>query len=272
MREIAVNCAPLSATLERVSSIETGKIDLSARCGFPDEPGWVRAADAVGDGEFLGKTLSRIERERGTDSRAFSGTAVLRDVLWRTLAPAVAAFLTERRLPDLRAANTALRFGETGLAEGLAFGKPRFIALPGDRDAGHPDAVILPSEDAVFAWMSGALAEGYLAELVPALRGLRVRRGTRTLWSVAADVCAEAFMFVGQELGRGEEACALGRRLLGVLPISGPTNYFVFEYDGGSMLTRVRNTCCLYYKLGSGACFTCPRTSDEERSRRLAGR
>ncbi len=221
---------------------------------------------------FLGGLLLRIERQYGTSNRAFSGTALLRNVLWRTLTPAVAALLTERRLPDLDAKNTALRFGEHGFAEGLAFGEPRFLTLTGNRGAEHPEAVVLPSEDAMLARTCRALAEGYLADLIPALRGLRVRRGTRALWSVAADVCAEAFMFVGQELGRGEEARALAEKMLAAPPLSAPTNYFVFEYDGGSMLTRVRNTCCLYYKLGEGACFTCPRTSDEERARRMVAR
>src|SRR3712207_7932563 len=58
-----------------------------------------------------------------------------------------AAFLTERRLPDLDAANVGLRFGEEGFTEGLAFAGPRFYCLPEDPEAGHPDAVVLCSTD-----------------------------------------------------------------------------------------------------------------------------
>jgi len=108
--------------------------------------------------------------------------------------------------------------------------------------------------------------------MVPALRGLRVRRGTGVLWRTAADVCAEAFMFVGRELGREAEAIPLAGRLLSSPgPLSAPTNYYALERAGVRETTRVRNVCCLYYKAGKGACFTCPRTTHEERMRRLAG-
>ncbi len=267
--------APLAATIGRVSAVEIGdgEIDLSARLGVPDEPGWVTVADLAEDQELLGEVLSRIGREYGTTDLAYRGTTLLRDCLWRVLAPTVVALLTERRLPDLRVENVALRFDESGFAEGMAFVGSSFASLPHDRDAGHPDAVVLSSEDDLLAWLREALAETHLPALIPALRGLRVRRGTRVLWRAAVDVCAETFMFVGQELGCEAEACALAERLLaGPSPLSGPTGYFVLEHDGGSEMTRVRNTCCLYYKVGDSTCFTCPRTSNEERLRRLVVR
>lgn len=78
-------------------------------------------------------------------------------------------------------------------------------------------------------------------------------------------------MFVGQRLGREVEALGFAEKLLaGPSPLSGPTNFFVLEQDGRPKTTRVRNTCCLYYKAGNGACFTCPRTTNEERIERLA--
>jgi len=62
----------------------------------------------------------------------------------------------------------------------------------------------------------------------------------------------------------------VGRLLGGPPPLSGETNYFLPEYGEESRLTRLRNSCCLYYRLGDGACFTCPRATDEERARRLS--
>jgi hypothetical protein len=91
------------------------------------------------------------------------------------------------------------------------------------------------------------------------------------MWGTAVDVICEAFMYVGGGLGRQQEALGYAESMLsGNSPLSGPTNYVTLEYDGGAKTTRVRNACCLYYKLGDGACFTCPRTSDEERIERLA--
>lgn len=263
--------SPLAATLERVSAIESEHgIELSSRLGVPDEPGWAPAAGIAGDHELLTEMMSRIERGCGLENRAYAGTSLLRIYLWRILTPAVAAFLAERRLPDLRAENVMIRFGEGGFAERLAFAGPRFFVLPDDPEAGHPDAVVALSEDALLGEMHGALSGTHLPALIPTLRTLRVRRGTRALWRAAADVCAEAFMFVGRDLGREAEGRALADKLLAPpSPLSAPTNYFTLEYPGGSEETRVRNTCCLYYKLGNGVCFTCPRKTDEERIRQL---
>lgn len=195
---------------------------------------------------------------------------MLRDCLWRLLTPAVAAFLTERRLPDLGAANVALRFGETGFTEGLAFLGPRFFCLPEDPEAGEPDAIVLGSGEDMIEEARRALSETHVSALVPALRERGVRRGTRALQRAAADVCAEAFVFVGRGLGREAEGLGSAEILLGgISRISAPVNYRVLEYPGGSEATRVRNTCCLYYKTGNGTCFTCPRKTDEERVRQL---
>jgi ferric iron reductase protein FhuF len=260
---------PLAATLDRVSDA-AGGIDVSAHPGVPDEPGWVTVALLAADTDLLEELMSRIERGCGAENRAYSGTGLLRGYLWRALLPAVAALLAERRLPDLRAENVALRFGEGGFAEDLAFVGPRFAALPDDPEAAHPDAVVLPSEDDLLAWLGGALAQTHLPALVPVLRDLRVRRGTRVLWRAAADVCAEAFMYVGQGMGREERALLLGEKLLSGPALPGPANYYLLEHAGGSETTRVRNACCLYYKVAVAACFTCPRTTHEERLRRVA--
>lgn len=264
---------PLAATLKRASrgTPNDGEgMDLSAGVGVSGE-GWVTAASLAEDRGLLGDLMARVGRGCGSENRAYAGTTVLRGYLWRALSPAVAAFLTERRLPDLRAENVALRFGESGFAEDVAFVSPRFAVLPDDPQAAHPDAEVVPSEGAMLGRMHEALAGTHLPGVIPALRELRVRRGTRVLQRAAADSCAEAFMFVGRELGREEEALGFAETLLsGPPPLSAPTNFCVLEYDGGSERTRVRNTCCLYYKVGDGTCFTCPRTTDEERRRRLA--
>jgi hypothetical protein len=271
VEERRVAAGPLAATFGRLPAPGDGGLDLSARIGRPDGPGWITAAGLICDHGLLEELLSRIERGCGAGERAYAGTSMLRSYLWRILTPAVAVFLLERRLPDLRAENVALRFGETGFAEGLAFPAPRFLALPGDPEAGHPDAEVLPSEEDLLARMRETFAQTHLPALIPALRDLRVRRERRALWRAGADVCAEAFMFVGEKLGLQKGACAHAETMLsGDSPLSGPTNFFVLEQDGRPKTTRVRNTCCLYCRVGDGACFTCPRTTNAERIERRA--
>ncbi len=267
-QNLTLSDAPLTATLGRLSVAGGGglKVPLSARFGVPDEPGWTLAADLFAP-ELLDELMVRVGRGYGTDDRPVIGTMLLRSYLWRILAPTVAAFLAERRLPDLHAGNVALRYDERGALD-LAFAGSRLAALPDDPAAGHPDVVVVPTEDALLARMRDALAESHLSVLIPALRDLRVRRGRRTLWLVAVDVISEAFMLVGRELDREIESRAFAERLLGgPLPLSGPTNYLIPKPGEAPETTRTRNICCLYYKLGNGACATCPRLADDEHRR-----
>ena len=248
-------------------------MELSSRTRVPDEPGWVRVDELAADGDLLTDIMDRIGRAYGEGGRPFTGTSLLRGYLWRMLTPAAAAFLLERRLPDLRAESVALCFGGGGSVEDVAFAGKGFVVLPQDPDAAHPAATVLPSEKEVLFSLGEALAETHLAVLAPALRGLGVRRGSRALRQVFADGCAEAFMFVGRHLGREAEGVGLAETLLaGPSPLSAPLNHRVLEYPGGSEATRVRNACCLYYKTGNGVCFTCPRKTDEERVRDLLAR
>lgn len=273
-RTLQTDGGPLGATFERLAARScAGGLDLSARVGGAGGSGWVTTPELASDAGLLEDLLGRLGAGGGTGRRAYAGTSLLRYCLWRVLVPAVASFLAERRLPDLRAENVALRFGEKGYPEGLAFLSPSFDALPDDPDAGHPDARVLRSEEQMLALAVDRFAEGHVGTLVPALRGLRVRRGERAMRGAAADVVAEAFMYVGQALGCQREALGFaGRALSGGSRLPGETNYYVLEYAGGSETTRVRNTCCLYYKVADGPCFTCPRTTHEERVRIMEGR
>ena len=265
---------PIARTLDRASSaVPDGGMDLSARTSVPDEPGWVFVSELAADRNLLADIMDRLGRAYGEAGRPFTGTSLLRGYLWRMLTPVAAAFLAERRMPDLRAGDVALRFGGGGFVEGVAFTGERFGVLPGDPAAAHPAATVLPSEMELLFTLRDALVGTHLAALIPALRGLRVRRGTRALRGVFADSCAEAFMLVGRELGRETEGREFAATLLsGTSPLSAPAGFYALEYPGGSEVTRVRSACCLYYKTGNGTCFTCPRKTDEERVRILLDR
>ena len=265
-QNLSLSNAPLAATLGRLSVAggEGLKVPLSARSGVPDEPGWILAADLFAAPDLLGEFMTRVGRGYGTDEPPVVGTMLLRSYLWRILAPAVAAFLAERRLPDLHAGNVALRFDERGALD-LAFAGPRLAVLPDDPAAGHSDVVVVSSEEDLLDRMRDALVTAHLSALIPALRDLRVRRGKRTLWLVAVDVVAESLLLVGRELGREPESRAFAERLLGgPSPLSGPTNYLLPVNGEPPETTRTRSVCCLYYKLGNGECATCPRIADDE--------
>lgn len=264
---------PLTPTLERVSGAGSwGDIRLFDRAEPPDGPGWSTAARLYSDAPLLDDVLRRLGREYGTEIPQVTGSLFLKGYLWRVLAPIVAAFLLERRVPDLGPESVALRFDERGFPADLAVAGT-FAALPDDPGAGHPCVLVLASEEDLSRYLGERLAEAHLPGLLAALR-LRTRRGSGALGKMAVDAVADAFLIVGQGLGREGEAVVLAEEVLaGPSSLSGDTNYLVVERDGRRETSRVRNACCLYYRLDRDACLTCPcraqRTSQapEVRSR-----
>lgn len=262
---------PLAETLGRIAALEAGGLDLSARIGVPEGPEWTRCADLARDDALLDELLGRGGRAYETGDRAVIGALFLRGYLWKLLLPTVAAFLVDRRVPDVGAENTALGFDERGGATRLAFLEDRFAVLKGDPAAGAAGALVVKGENEMLTWLRTRLTEAHLPELFSALGRCGMRRAEKALWGMVADLIAEAFGWVGPALGREVEARAFAEEMLdGTPPIPGMANFFVVEHDGGLIPTRVRNACCLYYRVGEATCLTCPRNTDEERLLRLA--
>lgn len=263
--------SPLAATLERVSEAGSwGGIRLFDRTEPPDGPGWSTAAELCSDASLLDDLLRRYGRGYGTEIPQVTGSLFLKGYLWRVLAPVVAAFLLERRVPDLGPGSVALRFDERGFPADLAL-DGAFAALPEDPGAGHPGALVLPSEEDLSRYLGERFAGAHLPGLLAALRP-RTRRGLGALRGMGVDAVADAFLIVGQSLERGEEAVRLAEGVFaGPSPLSGTTNYFVVERDGRRETGRVRNACCLYYRLGRDACLTCPRDVRVEKTGEASG-
>lgn len=254
---------PLAETLARAAAVEVGGKGLAVGFGAPfglrAGTDWATPADLSSDAGLLDGLLRRFSKGYGIANPAVVASLFLKGYLWRLLSPAVAAFLLDRRLPDLGPRSVAFRFDEEGNAAETSFLSPGFVALPDDQEAGHPDARVVPSEDGLLGLMRDGLAGDHLPALFDALRP-RARRGRGAMWGMAVDACADAFAYVGRELGQEDEARAHAARLLsGPAPLSGPTNYFAPEHAPESGAPRMRNVCCLHYKLGGSACTSCPR-------------
>lgn len=257
---------PLAATLERVSGAGTwGDIRLFGHEESPAGPGWYTVAELYSDAPLLDDLLRRLGREYGTDIPQVTGSLFLKGYLWRVLAPVAAVFLLERRVPDLGPKGVALRFDGRGFPVDLAV-DGAFAVLPDDPGAWHPHALVVSSEEDLACYLAERFAGAHLPGLLAALRP-RTRRGSGALQQMAVDAVADALLIVGQGLGREGEAVGFAEEVLaGPSPLSGKTNYFVVERDGRRETSRVRNACCLYYRLGRDACLTCPRATQAEKT------
>ena len=180
-------------------------------------------------------------------------------------------FHSARRVPSLQPQHVAFRLDE-GRVEEVALRPGRFWCLPGDPDAGHPDATALPDEVALGAVLRCEVVSH--AHRFLHVYGPMVRFGRRTLWAAVTDVLDIALLLAGRAFGSDRAGAADARLVLAerVEPLtSASTTCEVIDEQGRTHWTRRRGSCCFYYAL-SGAehpCATCPRTDDAQRARIL---
>lgn len=265
--------AALAGTLGRCAEIAIEHQAVALRLGRPAEPGWLTRAEVLQPG-VLEDLLARVGRGARSAKRSVQGTWLLEAYAGALVVPAVLGALTEGRVPDVDPGNVAVRFDDEGGATGVAFRRPLGAVLAGDVAAGDPLADVVPDRAALWGWFRRRLV-GHLEPVVEALRPV-TRRGARALWASVEDTCSGYLDWLGESLGRGPEAREQAGLLLGVEPpLRGSALFTEIAWSGGVEIIRERNGCCLsYVREGRGgrACFTCPRTTMQERLERLEAR
>jgi hypothetical protein len=223
------------------------------RIGWPDESGWLPAAAVP---EQLDELLARACVFYATDDWALAGTFVLNGYARTAVGAALVSLVTERRVPDVAPENTAMRFGPDGIAREIALAAPRFAVLPGDPDAGHPNATVVADVTALRQWLRERFVDGHIAPLIEPLR-VRTRRGLHALWATASDMCAGVLAILAESVGSGAVMDAEARAFLA----TGPP-----LIEAPSLTTGWhRLTCCLAYRLPDhGLCASCPCRRMEE--------
>ncbi|MGH3940796.1 MAG: (2Fe-2S)-binding protein [Pseudonocardiaceae bacterium] len=180
-------------------------------------------------------------------------------------------FHSARRVPALQPEHLAFRL-DPGWVQSVALRPGRFWCLPGDSDAGHPDAVVVADETALSAELRRELVSH--ASRFLDVYGPLVRFGRRTLWAAVTDVLDTSLLLAGRAFGSAKAGVADARLVLAhrVEPFtSASTTYSVTDELGRQHWTRRRGSCCFYYALSgvTQPCATCPRTDDAERARIL---
>jgi Ferric iron reductase FhuF-like transporter/FhuF 2Fe-2S C-terminal domain len=253
--------SPLADTLTPLA-----ELGVHTHLGTREEDGWVPADRLAHDEGGLRGALDRIGGALGTDRDDVRAAQLVELWTWLVAAPAAAALVGGRRLPDVGSGNVLLR-PRGGLADWrVGLRSRRFHALPGDPSAAHPDAVAAADERELLGRLGAMLVRAHLAPLVERLNRI-ARRPERALWRGAADRVAGAFLWVGEELGERERARSLAHGAVESAPQLG-AKVRIQRVESGSDETRVhlRHGCCLYYRVPEGVkCIGCPLVSDEER-------
>ena len=273
MAPLALAARPsFGPTLERLAGRGIPYLDLTLGDGPPAAGGWIAPA-ALLEPPLLEELLARVAADAESDDPRLVCTYLIEGYVHALVTPALGAYLTERRIPDVGPRATALLLGDGPEPAGVAYLAPRVGVLEGDAGAAGGGALPFGSEADLLAWFRRRLVRHVaplIAELAP-----RSRRGPRALWASVEDTLSGILVWLGEALGCAEWAFGQADLLLGVeAPLSGRLRLRSLEHPGGVERFRERNGCCQYFRKGTehGACFTCTRTSDRERIRRLAER
>ena len=236
---------------------------LSDPAFFP----WWRAAVA----QRLAKQYAPVPDEVVVPKQTTGGYVLL----WYLAIPSYLGgllFHSARRVPSLEPRQLSFRLESAALQE-VALRPGRFWCLPGDPDAGHPDAVPVPDE----ASLGAVLRHQVIAHATRflAVYGPQVRFGRHTQWAAVTDRLDKALLLAGQSCGSAQAGAADARLVLadGEKPLTSASRIRQVTDDRGRVhWTRRRGSCCFLYALPGVAhpCASCPRLSDAERARILA--
>ena len=264
---------PLRRTAERLDAVHDW-LTVTTHKSVPE--GWLRCADV--DASFM----AQWERQAAASQLRYDGrshpTAAASYALgwYADIASRIGGMclLLERRVPRLgRDVLGFRRHPDDYYPDAVTFLDSRFWCLPDDPDAAHPDATVVADEAALGAILRAdvrAHADDFLATYRP---GARLPR--RDLLGAFFDGLDVGFWRDDTSTGPTlESSLTLARTVLpGRTPeFSDPSSLYVVEdADGGEHLTRCRVSCCNYYRVSEvgETCTTCPRTTDEERRRRV---
>lgn len=271
-----MSAGPLARTLAALPAVE----ELRVVAGLPaDDTGWLPATDLHGtprlDG-LLGRVhehvVALVPAGRRPDVPATVAPAYLLEwYLWAVCSAAALPFVHARRVPSLAPDAVALQLADEGWPDAVALLSPTFACLPGDPDADHPDARVVAGVAALRAALRGEVtthADAFLRGW-----GRRGRRGRHALRAAVTDALVDAVQCAAPGGPGAREAQAL---LAGPArpdePFLGPVRYTGVGRPGQPAEPfRQRASCCFAYAVPGGeACFSCPRTDDAERARRLA--
>jgi hypothetical protein len=236
---------PLAPVTETLATMFGGIQVPSLAPGLtvPDQAGWAPASDLAGVG--LGALLESAGRRWNAQPHAAAALAWKAYTYWLAL-PAVLGWASARRVPLITASNVVMSFDDPSvmITLGVRAGIPVAV-LPTDplALAGHPDAVVVPDEEALLAEFRRALLDEHLTPLLAAIHS-RVRLGKRPLLgSLASGIAYGILRSADTTPGRSSESIDM---LLDALDIR---DLIELVPARNGKLDVQRKTCCLAFTL-----------------------
>ena len=247
---------------------------------------WIECDQALSDPAFFARWRAKVARWLAEQHAVPTPAAVPEKTTggyvlqWYLIVPSYLGallFHSARRVPTLAPRQLLFRLGSAALRE-VALRPGRFWCLPGDPDAGHPDAVPVPDEAA----LATVLRDQVIAHASRFLfvYGSQVRFGRRTQWATVTDVLDSGLLLAGRAFGSPQAGASDARLVLGssqppaqnvpYKPLTSASTICQLTDDRGrTHWTRRRGSCCFLYALPGieRPCASCPRVCEADRTR-----
>ena len=266
------------ATVDRVVKLLSFRVLDDSRPSDPQVADWIECEQALSDSAFFSRWRAKVERWL-TEQHAVPAQATVPEkttggfvMQWYLIVPTYLGallFHSARRVPALAPQNLRFRLDSATLRE-VALRPGRFWCLPGDPDAGHPDAVPV-SDDAA---LGKILRDQIIAHASRFLTvyGSQVRFGRRTKWATVTDVLDSGLLLAGRTFGSPQAGASDARLVLGSgeKPLTSASTICELIDDRGRVhWTRRRGSCCFLYALPGieRPCASCPRLGAADRAR-----
>lgn len=228
--------------------------------GPPVGQDWFSASDLAADDGALDHILERVGEIVKTDSRFLQAAMLMNLYIGPLVSTAVLGFYAGRAVADASAPNFAIRLGETPWEAEFAFRCRHFATLSSDRAARHPDAIPVPSLEALSAWMFDKMLECHLRPLFAHVRA-RTKLGRNVMWAGVASGCAHAIMHLQRaQYFTIDEALAAKEALLEQGPEPLRNRVSVYPLESGSvrvLFMRLEVCCQKYLHPDLGKCGYC---------------
>jgi ferric iron reductase protein FhuF len=254
---------PIAASFERISGLN---LYVDVHPDTEDGAGWIPALALIGEG--ADDIEGRVRATCASDDPEVLASYALNGYSWPVVMAMVACLALEKRLPDIRLENVAVRFSPEGYLAAIALHSPRFAALPGDPAGDHPDWERAEDREALRDTCRAAI-EAHMAPVIAAIRA-KMPWGERAMWLTVADRCAGALTHMHHEgLISDEQLIEEIESLVhrkGSKLYSPRTRIAWGTHDGEPCATLERGSCCLAYRLpDSEYCSNCPlKKNDQE--------
>lgn len=282
---LTASVAAVDRAVKLLSFRVIGDSGVPADSQIPADPqltDWIECDQALSDSVFFTRWRATVARWL-TEQHSVPAQAAVPEkttggyvLQWYLIVPSYLGallFHSARRVPTLTPQQLRFRL-DSAVPREVALRPGRFWCLPGDPDAGHPDAVPVPDEAA----LGTVLRDQVIAHASRFLTvyGRQVRFGRRTKWATVTDVLDSGLLLAGRAFGSPQAGASDARLVLGGSetpprkPLtSASTICEVTDDRGRKHWTRRRGSCCFLYALPGieRPCASCPRIGAADRAR-----